>query len=199
MAMGISSASAQVVWGVRVGASMPTMTASGKGVESESINGIFSIEVGPTLYYSLKNNFYINSGIMFSRKKFEIDMEEDDYYGYYTWKETLNTNYLEIPVYLGYAIPLGGVQTYLQAGPYLGFKLSESYTSTYDDGETYPDAFNSLNAGLGIMYGINIKKFKIEAGYQYGLANIFDWDWDEDEVKPKITLSSFFVGVSYVF
>ncbi|GHT41449.1 hypothetical protein AGMMS49965_11250 [Bacteroidia bacterium] len=173
VAASVSSANAQVVWGVRVGASIPSV--SGDGGEDS-----YGLEIGPTLYYSLQNNLYINSGAMFNQKKFN-------------WKDAFSSTWVEIPLYLGYAIPIGGVQTYAQVGPYFGLKLSESYTPLYDYDAIDKDIFSSFNAGLGIMYGINIKKFKIEAGYQYGLTNVLQM-YDDDN-----KLNALFVGVSYVF
>jgi hypothetical protein len=49
------------------------------------------------------------------------------------------------------------------------------------------------------MGGINIKHFKIEAGYQLGLANIGDGDVYYGNIELEARLSSLFLGVSYVF
>ncbi|MDR0864199.1 MAG: PorT family protein [Candidatus Symbiothrix sp.] len=193
LVISMSSASAQVIWGLRAGASIPTLSISAGG-GSVSADGKFSFEVGPTLYYGLKDNWYLNSGAMYSLKRFDSGDSE-----------TFNMHYLEIPLYLGYAIPLGSVQTYVQAGPYIGFKLSESFADRSEifDADYYDESgVSNFNAGIGIMYGINIKKFKIEAGYQYGLANILELpdDYDDyDGPKLKARLNSLFLGVSYVF
>ena len=174
MVVGMSSASAQAVWGARVGLSRPTMSISGDW--TESIDGKFGLELGPVLYYSLKSNWYINTGAMFSIKTF--DFGEGD---------NLSVYYLSVPVYAGYNIPVGKVSLYAQAGPYAGFKLGES-----EDSGT-----SSLDAGLGLMGGINVKRFKIEVGYQIGMANLADSELKDWGVKMK--LNSLFLGVSYVF
>jgi len=181
LAIGLSSASAQVVWGVRAGISRPTMIASGL----ESWKGKFGVEIGPTMYYSLKSNFYLNSGLMFSFKSFEDNTDGV--------KTTINTTYLELPINIGYSIPIGKVETYLQAGPYFGYNLSAKGSYADSGSVDIKDAFNSLNAGLGIMYGINIDRFKIEIGYHYGLTNVFKDDPD------NVKLTSLFIGVGYVF
>jgi hypothetical protein len=92
-------------------------------------------------------------------------------------------------VYAGYAFPIGGLDFYAQAGPFIGFKVGEKVP--WDGGS----GINALNAGLGLAGGVNIKRFKIELGYQQGLTNIFSGD-DGD---LKATLGSVFFGVSYVF
>ena len=183
LVIGMSSASAQAVWGLRAGASLPTMID-----DEDSWEGEFGLEIGPVLYYSLKNNFYFNSGLMFSMKTFN---DSDYYYEY-----SINMSYLEIPLNIGYSIPIGKNHTYLQLGPYFGFNLSAKAKASYEGESETKDVkewVNSLNAGLGMMYGVNINRFKIELGYQYGLTNFLK----DDEFDTK--LNSLFVGVSYVF
>jgi hypothetical protein len=161
---GISGANAQTVWGVRAGLSRPTVSGEG-----ESIDGNFGIEAGPVMYYSFSNKLYLNPAVMFSIKSFTFNEEMK-----------LSMYYAEIPVYLGFRIPLGSVDTYFQAGPYASFKLAESEES----------GAKTFHAGLAAMYGINIKRFKVEAGYKYGLTNF---------VEGGLRMSSIFLGVNYVF
>jgi hypothetical protein len=186
----LSATNAQVVFGVRAGLSRPTLGSSA----GSSLDGKFGLEVGPVLYYSLKDNFYINSGIMYSMKTFVEEMDDgyDDYY-----RGEANLSYIDIPLYVGYNIPVGKFQTYAQAGPYIGFKLSAKDRYLRKKGGSYSEwediPLTSFNAGIGVMYGINISQFKIEAGYQYGLLNILD------EGNGSVDLSALFIGVSYVF
>ncbi len=103
----------------------------------------------------------------------------------------------------GYAFPIGKQSFYVQAGPYASFCLGNSLGEEMD--------INSFNAGLGFMAGINIKRFKIEIGYQLGLTKLYEgtYTWTEggygygDSVtkteKYSQKLNSLFLGVSYVF
>jgi hypothetical protein len=184
--VGVAAASAQIVWGGRVGLCYPTVSTS----EGESISGNAGVEVGPTLYYALKENIYLNSGAMFSIKTFDFGRNA-----------SLNLYYIDIPLYVGYAFPLGGLDFYAQAGPYIGIKLTESIevnTSSDDDMVDEGSGIGSFNAGLGLAGGINIKRFKVELGYQQGLTNVYDAQGSDDG-NFKITLGSMFIGVSYIF
>jgi hypothetical protein len=173
--IGTSSASAQAVWGARVGLSRPTIAISysGDGSFNSSLEGKIGLELGPVLYYSLKKNFYINSGAMFSIKTA-------------THGESLSLYFLDVPLYVGYNIPAGNISFYAQAGPFVGIKLGENKKS----------GLGSFNAGLGLMGGINVKRFKIELGYQLGMVNLFN---DSNVPDYVVKLSSIFLGVSYVF
>jgi hypothetical protein len=182
MAISASNVSAQIVWGGRIGLSRPTITATGKAegtTVSMDIDGVFGLELGPVLYYTMKNNWYMNSGAMFSLKSFRMD------------DESVTKYYVDVPLYLGYRIPAGKISLYGQAGPFIGYMLAESAES----------AMKPLNAGLGAMFGINLKRFKIELGYQAGLLNLLDTNevGDTGGTEVSARLSSVFLGVSYVF
>lgn len=161
---GIASANAQIVWGVRAGFAVPTVSG-GEG----SLSGKTALEAGPVMYYSFSDKLYLNPAVTFSIKSFGSRDDEISMY------------FAEVPVYLGYRVPLGKVDTYFQAGPYASFKISESENSGAE----------AFHAGLAVMYGVNIKRFKIEAGYKYGITS-FVADTD-------IKMSSVFLGINYIF
>ena len=178
----IATVNAQAVWGLRLGASMPTLVSSEGDVEG--VDGKFGVEVGPVLYYSLGEFLYLNSSLSFSMKAFE----------------DISTTWLELPVNLGYIMNFNDLSFYAQAGPYIGYKLSEKIDGKKEDFKLFSD----ITAGLGVMVGMNIQRFKIEIGYQYGVTNI--WGKDVENLfkligaeKPVSHLNSFFLGVSYVF
>jgi hypothetical protein len=184
--VGVTAASAQVVWGGRVGLCYSTVDVEGEG----SLSGSSGLEIGPVLYYALKENIYLNSGAMFSVKNiantFDGETTEIDVY------------FLEVPLYAGFAFPLGGFDFYAQAGPYVGFKLKESWSvngTKVDVGDD--EIVGSFNAGLGFVGGININRFKIELGYQQGLTNVASTE--NKEADFNMTLGSMFIGVSYIF
>ena len=180
LVMSVSSASAQAVWGGRIGFShyMEKATFSGAPAESGNAQGI---ELGPVLYYSLKDNFYFNTGAMLG-----IMLNTDDKF-----------YYVDIPLYLGLQIPTGNsnLSFFGQAGPYIGFWFPPSDRNVF---------FNNFQAGLGIMAGMNIKRFKFELGYKAGLTNLLSVEEGQiidgsQYMESKSKMSSLFLGVSYVF
>ena len=194
---------AQVAWGLRAGLGYTT-SHSTAGVNTK---GKGSFEIGPTVYYSFSEKVYLNSGLNLSVKRFGDSNDTNGQFFEETgMSSTITYTSLELPVNLGTRFTLGNVSLYAQAGPFLGVKLGENVA-----GYTNLDYYSRLNYGLGAAVGIDIKKFKIELGYQYGLANImtdnfwkafFGSDWQEyfdlhgDE---KVNLNTLFLGVSYVF
>ena len=189
LAINVSSISAQAVWGLRAGLSRPTIstkvTVDGY-TANNTLDGGFGLEVGPVLYYTIKENWYLNTGAFLSLKTFDIGGDSNTKY------------YIDVPLYLGCKIPSGSISLYGQAGPFVGYMLSENYES----------ASKPLNTGVAAMFGINVQRFKIEVGYQVGLLNIWNSDYDyiikegfgiTENYKISTRLSSLFLGVSYVF
>jgi hypothetical protein len=172
-----STSYAQIAWGLRAG----LCEYSVDDYNGKSVN--ISFEAGPTAYYLLKKNFYLNSGLMFSMKNFEQ--------GGYHYDASLTSYFIDVPIFAGYVFHIGKLALYAQAGPYIGIKVAEKVEI---NGTTISEnLLKPLNSGLGVAAGINLNKFKFEFGYQQGLANISNIRVDE------LTLSSVFVGVSYIF
>ncbi|MCL2596460.1 MAG: PorT family protein [Paludibacter sp.] len=195
--LGVGSMSAQLVWGIRAGISIPSlsMKTSGDGESySDKLNGLIGLEIGPTAYLSFGEKLYLNVAALYSMKRFDVG---DGY--------TATLHYAEVPAYLGYRIPIGSnVETYLQAGPYLGIKLAEGVSGPDNDLSGESSGFNTLDAGLALMYGVNINRFKIEVGVKFGLTNLTsgsDWNGNEDGYTWSTTthITSPFLGISYVF
>jgi hypothetical protein len=214
LAAGVLSVNAQkAVWGVRAGVSRPSLSGSFGVGEKIEMKGNFSAEAGLVMYYSFSNKFYFNPSLMFSYKSLYYDMMDSYYYSmdinmYYSIQSMdINMYCAEVPVYFGYRIPLGRVETYIQAGPYAGYKLggsAKSRLSLVEESAEFGLVEESaefdlvdFNVGLAIMYGINIKRFKIEAGYKFGLTNLIQDKYSG--IWKKARMNSLFLGVNYVF
>jgi hypothetical protein len=167
---------AQIAWGLRAGLCYSTAED-----ESGQLSGKPSLEIGPTVYYSLKENIYFNSGLTFSIKNFEGQRGIASLTGFF----------IDLPVFAGYAFHIGKLDLYAQAGPYIGVKTLEIFDYK-GEGHEEKDLLKSFNYGLGAAAGINIYKFKIEMGTQYGLANM-------SKIGGELTIGSVFAGVSYIF
>ena len=126
-------------------------------------------------------------------------------------------NYIQVPVFahLGWGREDKGFQFFFQAGPQVGFYLSESTKSTFDiDDANMSDRVNStiaqdtmavenkfdygIAAGLGLEYSHpKIGHFQLEARYYYGLGNIYG-DSKKDYVG-KSNFNNIMVKFTYLF
>jgi opacity protein-like surface antigen len=176
MALGISGAAmaqststniftnGKIKWGVRAGIEVPALTVKWDDGSNFKFNhGNIGFELGPTAYYDLKDEFYLNVSLLYNMKK-HGHLETDN-------NQTKKLTYLTMPIYLGYRIPIGNTETYAQAGPYVGYKLSEKQT---ENGKSTPyQGLKKADVGFALMYGVNIKQFKVQAGSKIGLINTY--------------------------
>jgi hypothetical protein len=175
---GISSVSAQLGWGVKAGVSYGMVSSN---MDNDQTKGSAGFEFGPTAHYILSEKVFINSGLLLNAK------------GMASGDAGMSLLYLDVPIYAGYAFGIGKTTFYAQAGPVLEMNLSAS--SNYEGKTTdMKENISPFNAGLGVAFGTNIEKFKIELGYQQGLMNIY-----KDSPDYSVKLSSISLGVCYVF
>jgi len=125
--------------------------------------------VGLISEITLKNNLFLQPGILFSTKGSNYNMA-DDYDQYIT-------SNVEIPVNLLYKYNVQSVKLFGFAGPYIALAVSGKarYYHTY-----YPIDFssdnrylNSLDYGLNFGLGVEVSHFQISAQFGLGLANLY--------------------------
>ena len=160
----IESKKSRIVWGVRAGVSLLN---GYEYVGSNNYQGKFGLEIGPEIYYSFNKKLFLNTGLMLGVKRIECYTN----YSYNFWNYDFFS--LNIPFFMGYHYPVNNkVALFAQTGPFI--ELNYNY---------YHEI--RVNAGLGIMTGVNIQRFRINIGYQIGSESLF---------RRKGTL-----GVSYMF
>lgn len=126
-------------------------------------------------------------------------------------------NYVQLPIFarLGWGREQKGVQFFFQAGPQLGYYLSDKVTKNFEldkrnswkraNDEVHQDTMaveNKLDygiaAGIGMEYSFpKLGHFMLEARYYYGLGNIYK-DSKRDYFG-KSNNSSIIVKLTYLF
>lgn len=126
-------------------------------------------------------------------------------------------NYVQLPIFarLGWGREQKGVQFFFQAGPQLGYYLSDKVTKNFEldkrnswkraNDEVHQDTMaveNKLDygiaAGIGMEYSFpKLGHFMLEARYYYGLGNIYK-DTKRDYFG-KSNNSSIIVKLTYLF
>jgi hypothetical protein len=160
------------------------------------------INLGLSVFYTLNEEISLQSGLFYSNKGYNVDMEElqkkfDT--GTITGKWHYDYNYLELPINFTYHFNDFEIYT----GPYLAYALSGkalvditikdgSTTETYKETETLvpvtgsvkPEdaisdsdatifkAFNAFDTGINIGAGYQYNQFLIRAQYAIGFTNM---------------------------
>ena len=182
-------AQAQVKFGPKVGLNLSTMTlkVSGIGIDPKTVVGF---NAGFVSEITLKGNFVLQPGVMFSKKGSKYSVESYDL--------SIFPGFFEIPVNAMYKFDLSTVKLILFAGPYFAFGVGGTYKTpdgsdaiNYGSGEDKDLKSFDLGANLGA--GLEIKNFQISAQYGFGLTNLSPVETNDAEMKVRV------IGISLAY
>lgn len=186
--LGLSTLSfAQLEFGVKGGVGISNTTIV-HGVSKERI-GFLAGAVAKYPLTTRNENHYIQAEVLYTNQG-EYSLPKENGHKYKAF-----LNYINIPIMYKYYFDDQGKDFFLEAGPQLGFKVSEKF----DEGEpeienNIPKSFD-LAFNIGGGYSID-RKFEINLRYQYGLIDTYDYvKWDNKTNRTSL-LS---LGVTYFF
>ena len=111
----------------------------------------------------------------------------------------LRLGYLEIPLNVQWGPDLWIARPYIYAGPYVGFKLTNSIRGSETQiAEQLKDQLNKAEFGLGVGIGVEIFKFQIAGKYNWNFGNLADAgsaDYTTLQGKPR----TFELSVAFKF
>lgn len=117
-----------------------------------------------------------------------------------------NLGYLEIPVTLGYRLPVSGDVSLIGGlGPYFGLGVIGKNVVSVGDTKTKTDLFGNaykrFDFGLNYQLGVEVwDQWQFFLGFEHSLLNIAKSDYDGDsEGKEKIRPLNFYIGTAFMF
>lgn len=174
-----------VTLGVKAGANLSTFGGSVKDAKST-----MRYRVGLTTDFALTHNLFIFTGLDFQTKgakyasKSSTDIKS-------------NPVYVQIPVSIGYKYDVSSsTKLVLNAGAYAAYGVAGKIKTGPDKAKESifsKDGFKRFDYGLLGGIGLEVGKIAINAGYEYGLANI------NHASVPKITNRNPYLTVGYKF
>lgn len=155
-------------FGVQVGANLSNVSG-----DVDNTDAKIGFQGGITADYFLTESVFLQSGLAYTNKGYKAEAEA------IKTKITANLNYLQLPIHIGYNIPVSeGLSVNLHAGPYLAYGIG-GQTKTKVDGTEISDidAFGdkgtneNFEFGLSGGVGLGLGAININLGYEYGLSN----------------------------
>ena len=169
---------AQIEFGVKGGVGLSNTTIV-HGVSKER----FGFTGGAVAKYQLTNkneNHYLQAEVLYSNQgEFSLYKEGGEKYKAFL-------NYVNVPIMYKYYFDDQGKDFFVEAGPQLGFKVSEKFDE--DEPErtnNVPKSFDlALNIGGG--YSIN-RQIEFNLRYQYGLIDTYDYNrWNNGNNRSSM-------------
>ncbi|HEY4149534.1 MAG TPA: outer membrane beta-barrel protein, partial [Chitinophagaceae bacterium] len=136
------------------------------------------VHIGVLLDVPLGKNFYLQPGVGYTSKGNKYAINNDSAHSLLTdtvfYSKTLSINYIEIPLYLTYKLPLSASHKssfFISAGPYFGFYYNGN-TSTQSkiySTSTYTNTTVNLPVGKGVeQYRTSDMGVNARAGFELG-------------------------------
>ncbi len=190
----VFSLSAQTNVGISAGASFSNVTVKAGGV-SASPKSKTGITVGIAIDAPLSSNFSFQPALNFIQKGYKVKDE--------TSKETVNINYLEVPLNFVYSTQKNE-GFFIGAGPSIAYGISgkDKFTADGmpDDNQKIKfgssgDEVKALDFGVNALAGYKMKGgFMISANYNLGLSKINNDDGSDDAGTIKNKYFSIKIG-----
>jgi len=178
---------AQLEFGVKGGVGLSNTTEI-HGISKER----FGFVGGAVVKYQLTNrneNHYLQAELLYSNQG-EHSLYEEKGKKYKAF-----LNYINIPIMYKYYFDDQGSDFYLEAGPQIGFKVSENFAD--DEPEKLNNIPKTLDLALNIGGGYSYnRQLEVNLRYQYGLIDTYDYvRWDNGTNRTSF-LS---LGIIYFF
>ena len=184
--LGMTASYAQSVgFNVKAGAGIANLNGDADG------DPLFSYKVGVGAEIGLGGNWALQPTLFFVRKGTTSSIGENIEGALFTLKQTINANYLELPIMAAYRISLPSTNVVLNAGPYLAYGLNGKYKIEAGEEEMKTnifgkDAFKRFDCGLGVGVAFEFGKFIAGIDANFGLANIASSGKDNDQPNMEV-------------
>lgn len=204
-------AQAQFKIGARAGFNLTTITGDKEVVESAKLKPGF--QVGVVGDYAFSEAFSIQPGIVFAQQGYKTNETGTSY----TYKTTLNLNYIQVPINAQYKFDLGSIKLLLQAGPYLGYGIGGKYKYEWSgadesgkgdgkikfgDGDENEETLyidKAFDFGIGAGVGVQVSNFQVAFGYNLGLTSLNKAKDAEGNKKPIVKNGGLQLTLTYLF
>lgn len=195
---GMTFASAQdfekIRFGVTAGANMSKNNAS-------NAKNKFGFKAGVRGEYNFSETMYLGADLIYDQKGCKYDPTP---YG----EISMGQSYISLPIHFGYRYSVSeSICLFGEAGPYFAYGIAGKTSA--DDGDEEPNTFGDgddemnikrFDAGIGVRFGVEYRKFQLHVGYDYGLTGIAKDDhWFFEDKGSDYKNQNFYVGVAYMF
>ena len=160
----------------------------------------YDVGVKGEYFFKYDEGLFLDMGIMLTNKNWETPY----YYnieGNSARKWSANPHYLNIPIHLGYMMPLSKrISVFVNAGPYLSLGLFGKYIMVSNDknitvaDNIFKDYLKRLDYGIGCKIGVEYARHvQLSIGYDWGLKNLKTKMYPMDYKNRSIDLSCTYI------
>ena len=180
----LSSAKAQIQFGVKAGVNLANLTLSDVPTNEESLKTNTDFNAGLLAYIPIANSLVFQPEVVYSGQGSKVSDPSGS--------GTLSYSYINVPLLIKYAHSSG---LFIETGPQVGFLMSAKAKS---DGVSVDVKSSAQSTDFSWAFGVGYKIPEVNLGldvrYNLGLTNV-----NKDDTDGKIKNSVFQIGLFYLF
>jgi hypothetical protein len=177
-------------------------------IEKNELTGItpeydlkIGYQIGAAAEIEIMSFVYVGASANFFQKGTRI---ADDW-----GNSKLKLGYIDIPIYIGYKVPIGNVSVFGNVGPYTSVAIVGKYESHIDMGGfeedfeeniDFGDEFSSykrFDSGLTFGGGVEFMQWQVKANYAFGFIDISTSDFYSAKNSVFNITCAYFIGRNY--
>jgi len=149
-------------FGVKAGANLSTMNG-----DIKKTNYVFKYQFGLTADLAFTENFYLITGLELQTKGTKSKPHGSS-------DTKFNPMYLQIPVHAAYKFNVAdNTKLVFEAGPYVAYGISGKMKTDGSKVNIFgDDRFKRFDMGAGAAVGVEVSKFVIKTGYDFGILDV---------------------------
>ena len=151
-------------FGVKAGGNVSSM-----GGDIKKTEYVFKYQVGVTADLAFTDNWYLITGL-------ELQTKGTKSKPHGTPNVKYNPMYLQIPVHAAYKMDVAdNTRLVFEAGPYVAYGISGKMKGGGTKVNVFGDnKFKRFDMGAGAAVGVEISKFVVKTGYDFGILDVSD-------------------------
>ena len=206
----VQIANAQMI-GVKGGVNVANMSMSMAGM-SYSPDALVGFHLGPVIDFKLQKNLYLNTGLLYSLKGYNLRNVENTQLGNASHLNgRAKLSYFDIPLNLAYKIPFSNkFKFFVQGGPYAALGLGGSVKNPQkvsggglNTSVPIQDIYShgtlaKADYGVGAGAGFEVGPMVFSVNYDYGLRNLNFKPYTLD-IPGTLKITTLEFSITYMF
>lgn len=181
-------------FGPQVGFSSTTLLEKNSfGTVEKKLN--FGYQIGVAGEIEIMNFLYVGASVSFFQKG---DKQGDE-----TFTAKTKLGYLDVPITLGYKMPIGNVSVFGNVGPYTSIAIVGKSVFHYEimdenfEHEIDFEYYKRFDTGVTFGGGVEFKQFQAKANYSLGFVDINDSELVSAKNSVFNITGTYFFGRNY--
>ncbi len=171
------------------------------GTTNDDKSSKMGFQIGAAAEFEIMSFLYVGASASFFQKG--VKYSGDDY------KSKLKLGYIDIPIYVGYKVPLGNISVFGNVGPYTSVAIvGESYYYSDFGGIEFEETmdvelsgdmayYKRFDSGVAFGGGVEFKQYQIKANYSIGFVDVTTSEFVSAKNSVFNITATYFIGRNF--